>query len=119
MVRMEISQEVSDWYENPRIGPEQPIITTRHAQTHVAVNDQQTIVIGGLMEQQQRHNVTGVPGLSRVPLLKYLFGAEQKSFDNTELMIFITPHVVVGEEDSTFITRDFKTRLERIKAGMR
>lgn len=119
MVRMEISQEVSDYYLDPQLHDDSPVITTRHASTLVAVNDQQTIVIGGLMQQQHRDISRGVPGLHRVPLLKYLFGYQQKQFENSELIIFITPHVIIDEEDSAFITRDFLRRLERIKAGMR
>ncbi|PTN35136.1 type II secretion system secretin GspD [Desulfonatronum sp. SC1] len=119
MVRMEISQEVSQVSSTPVPGVDAPRISTRHASTTVAVNDQQTIVIGGLIQQAQTENTTGVPGLSRIPLLKYLFGYERKQFENSELILFITPHVVIDEQDSTFITRDFLQRLNRIKAGMR
>ncbi|WP_045221781.1 type II secretion system secretin GspD [Desulfonatronum thioautotrophicum] len=120
MVRMEISQEVSSARFSSEPGLEgTPFITTRHASTHAAVNDQQTIVIGGLMRQEQDDSTTGIPGLSRLPVLKYLFAYERKRFVNSELMLFITPHVVRDMDDSAFITRDFLQRLERIKAGMR
>lgn len=117
MVRMEISQEVSQVTETTRANS--PVISTRLATTTMAVNDQQTIVIGGLMQQRQADSMTGIPGLSRVPVLKYLFGYERKQFVNTELILFITPHVVIDDQDSAFITRDFLQRLDQIKAGMR
>ncbi len=119
MVRMVISQEVSELINKPVQGVDAPSISTRNAQTTLSVNDQQTIVIGGLIKQTQADSFSGIPGLNRIPILKYLFGYKEKSFANTELMIFITPHVILSEPDSRFITRDFLTRLEDIKASMR
>ncbi len=118
MVRMEISQEVSSLTDKVVEGVNAPIISTRHTSTTVAVNDQQTIVIGGLMSRRQSDGSSGVPGLIRVPILKYLFGYQRQQFENSELMIFITPHVVAGEDDSSFITHNFLQRLNTIKAGM-
>lgn len=118
MVRMNISQEVSELINEPVRGVDAPSISTRNAQTTVSVNDQQTIVIGGLIRQAQNNAFSGIPGLNRIPVLKYLFGYSSKMFENSELMIFITPHVILNEPDSQFITRDFLNRLEQIKAGM-
>lgn len=119
MVRMELSQEVSSLSNQIVRGVDAPVISTRHTQTTVAVNDQQTIVIGGLMRQSQSDSSSGVPGLTRVPILKHLFGVERRQFNNSELMIFITPHVVMDDRDSGFISRGFLQRLEVIKQGMR
>lgn len=118
MVRMNISQEVSELLNEPVQGVEAPSISTRNAQTTVSVNDQQTIVIGGLIRQSQNDTFSGIPGLNRIPILKYLFGYQAKRFENSELMIFITPHVILSEPDSQYITRDFMGRLEKIKAAM-
>ncbi len=118
MVRMDLSQEVSNLTDVNVENVSAPVISTRNAQTTVAVNDNETIVIGGLMEQQKTDNSSGVPGLSRLPILKHLFGYQSMSVQNTELIIFITPHVVLNEEDSRYITRDFLHRLEDIKKEM-
>ena len=118
MVRMDISQEVSDLLNEPIRGVDAPSISTRNAQTTVSVNDQQTIVIGGLIRQSNNDAYSGIPGLNRMPLIKYLFGYQSRQFENSELMFFITPHVILSEPDSQFITKDFLERLESIKATM-
>jgi type IV pilus assembly protein PilQ len=71
-----------------------PTINTREVKTKVIVEDGQTIVIGGIIDEQNNITNEGIPGLVRVPLLKYLFGQENVSNRNSELLIFITPLIV-------------------------
>ena len=118
MVRMEVSQEVSNLTEEQVEGITAPVISTRSATTSVAVNDGQTIVIGGLIKQTRQRNKSGVPYLQNIPGLGYLFRYQGWSYEKTELMIFITPHVVLSVEDTEFITKDFKHRLDEIKQKM-
>ncbi len=119
MVSMEISQEVSNLSTERVEGITAPIISTRQTETTLSVDDQQTIVIAGLMRQERSRITSNVPGFSRVPGLKHLFGTSEDSFDNTELMIFITPHVILSHEDSAYLTRNFLNRLDEVKAEMR
>ncbi|NCC61632.1 MAG: type II secretion system protein GspD [Verrucomicrobiae bacterium] len=115
MVRMEISQEVSKLLDKTVKGIDSPLFSQRQLNTTLAVNDEQTVVIGGLIEQVKTLKNTGIPGLNRIPLLKYLFGYEGHSIENKELMLFITPHVIKSVEDSSFLTRDFLDRLRAMK----
>jgi type IV pilus assembly protein PilQ len=71
-----------------------PAINTKEVKTKVIVEDGQTIVIGGVIDEQSTTTNAGVPGLVRVPLLKYLFGRETADTRNSELLIFITPLLV-------------------------
>ena len=71
-----------------------PAINTKDVKTKIIVEDGQTIVIGGIIDDQSNITNEGIPGLVRVPLLKYLFGQERLSRQNTELLIFITPMLV-------------------------
>jgi general secretion pathway protein D len=119
MVRMDISQEVSDLSTRRVEGVNAPIISTRHTETTVAVGDQQTIVIAGLMKQTRSKTHDGVPGFNRIPVVKHLFGYTEDQFENTELLIFITPHVILSGEDSGFLTGRFLERLDKVKADMR
>jgi hypothetical protein len=52
-----------------------------------------TLVIGGLMEDQDEYQQTGLPGLSRLPILGYLFGAREKIDQRRELVVLLTPHI--------------------------
>jgi general secretion pathway protein D len=70
-----------------------PIFATRTSETKVAIKDGQTIVIGGLMQDEVHDNVSKVPLLGDIPLLGNLFKRTTKSKDKTELLIFLTPHV--------------------------
>lgn len=71
-----------------------PLIMTRSATTQVMIKDGETLVIGGLITQELRDTKTGVPILSDIPILGLPFQKRSKELKNTELIIFITPHIV-------------------------
>jgi type IV pilus assembly protein PilQ len=74
--------------------PSGPTINTKEVKTKIIVEDGQTVVIGGVIDDQSNTTNEGIPGLVRVPLLKYLFGQESVNTRNSELLIFITPLLV-------------------------
>ena len=115
MVRMEINQEVSQLSTKTIEGINSPIFSQRVAETILSVADGQTVVIGGLIQQSRSKGYSGVPWLSRIPGLRYLVGYEGKEFHSVELMFFITPHVILHEEDSVFVSRPWLNRLEQVK----
>jgi len=119
MVRMEVSQEVSELSNKTVEGVNSPVFSKRSANTKMSVRDGQTVVIAGLMQQTSSKAYSGVPWIGRLPLLRYFFGYEGHTFRNTELMIFITPHVILNSQDSEFINRSFLDRLEKIRAAER
>lgn len=71
-----------------------PEITKRTAKCRVRIKDGETIVIGGLTQQEEQKIVTKVPILGDIPLLKYFFRNTETSIKNSELSIFITPHIL-------------------------
>jgi type IV pilus assembly protein PilQ len=73
-----------------------PSINTQRANTTVQVNDGQTTVIGGIYASQENATSDRTPGLSRVPLLKWLFKRERMEDQSSELLIFITPRIIKG-----------------------
>ncbi len=75
-----------------------PEITKRTAKTRVRVKDGETIVIGGLTQQEEQKLITKVPILGDIPLLKYLFRNTQKTIRNSELNIFITPRILKTDQ---------------------
>ncbi len=70
-----------------------PVFSTRTSETKVAIRDGQTIVIGGLIQDQTTETVSKVPLLGDVPILGHLFRRTRIGTDKTELLIFLTPHV--------------------------
>jgi len=73
-----------------------PPIDTQRAKTQVLVNDTETMVIGGIMKSTTTSSKEGVPGLSQIPLLGWLFRRDTNSEDERELLIFITPRIKRG-----------------------
>jgi general secretion pathway protein D len=77
-----------------------PVIDKREATTQIFIRDGQTTVIGGLSDNTTNNTTSGIPWLSRIPLLGgLLFGNTQKSHDVSELYLFLTPHIVSSDED--------------------
>jgi len=91
--------------------------STRSASTRVAVKDGQTIVIGGLIQDQSQDTIRKVPLLGDIPLVGELFKRTQKSKQKTELLIFLTPYVAKEPSDLTKIsdTEEQRSTISRDK----
>ena len=77
-----------------RSNPAGPSIDRREANTQVLIRDGETMVIGGVFIDSQNNNVSGIPYLSRVPVLGWLFKQKTESVSKQELLIFLTPSIV-------------------------
>ncbi len=74
----------------------QPIVARREATTVVLVEDGQTVVIGGLKKQETTQQTNKIPLLGDIPIVGGLFRFEGESTVNSELVVFITPHIMIG-----------------------
>lgn len=77
-----------------------PVITRRETDTMARVRGGETIVIGGLTQTRRDRSRTGVPGLSRVPGIGGLFGGRSDVEEKDELVIFLTPTIIVGAQQT-------------------
>ncbi len=77
-----------------RSNPAGPSIDRREANTQVIIRDGETMVIGGVFIDSQNNSVVGIPYLSRVPVLGWLFKQKTESVAKQELLIFLTPSIV-------------------------
>ena len=77
-----------------RSNPAGPSIDRREANTQVIIRDGETMVIGGVFIDSQNNNVAGIPYLSRVPVLGWLFKNKTESVAKQELLIFLTPSII-------------------------
>ena len=80
-------------YDRPVAGGNVPI-DTKHVKTDVVVENGGTVVIGGIYIQDISNNTTKVPLLGDIPVLGYLFRNNERKDNKTELLVFITPHIV-------------------------
>ena len=77
-----------------------PIINKREATTQIFIRDGQTTVVGGLAGKTHTNNVSGIPFLSRIPIVgSILFGQTTVNEETTELYLFLTPHIITSDED--------------------
>jgi type IV pilus assembly protein PilQ len=74
-----------------------PTITRRTASAEVVVNNGETVVLGGIYVKKESEYESGIPLLSQIPLLGWLFKKKGVSNEQAELLIFITPTIVQGE----------------------
>ena len=98
MITMTIKPEISSVRETltTSLGSVVPIVETSEAETVVKVEDGRMIIIAGLLREEERETITGIPLLSKIPILGALFGSRATLKQNTELAILLTPHIVSG-----------------------
>lgn len=113
-VRLKITQEVTKLVEGGLA--EAPITAKRSATTTLIIPDKKTVVLGGLIRNDKEKTVQGVPGLSKIPLLGRLFRSESEKQVKTNLLIFITPHIISTFEDAEKIKNE-KEKLIKEKNG--
>jgi type IV pilus assembly protein PilQ len=77
-----------------RSNPAGPSIDRREATTQILIRDGETVVLGGVFVDTQNNNVAGLPYLSRIPVLGWLFKNKTESVSKQELLIFLTPSIV-------------------------
>ena len=118
LVYMDIQQQVSDADSTTSADSNgNPRISTRSVSTQVAVQSGQTVLLGGLIKQDNSDTVSAVPYLGRIPGLRWLFGNTSKSKNRTELIVLITPRVVTSNSQARQVTDDYRQQLQLIKPG--
>ena len=99
MITMKVKPEVSSVESTITTsdGSSIPVIRVSEAEASLVVKDGITVVLGGLMEDSKANTENQVPWLGRIPLLGALFRNRNKTDQKTELVIFLTPHIVNGD----------------------
>jgi len=75
-------------------GISQPVISQKKISHDIRMREGEVGLLGGLINVQETKTVTGIPGLSSIPLLRRLFSGESSEHDRSELMIVLIPHVI-------------------------
>ncbi|MBW2406484.1 MAG: type II secretion system secretin GspD, partial [Deltaproteobacteria bacterium] len=119
LVRMQINLEVTNINQAATLTTSStlPVTNKRTVDTTVIVKDQQTIVIGGLIDDTTTDNENKVPALGDIPLLGWLFKNKSKTRNKTNLYVFITPRVIKNPEEANLIYKGKKEQIDTIKGG--
>ena len=70
---------------------------------------------GGVIEDSESHSDSGIPLLKDIPVLGALFGTTRESTSNSELFLFLTPHIVEDDEEADRLKRDLEQNLDLLK----
>jgi general secretion pathway protein D len=118
-VALDVRQEVNEVGapEPPPINS--PRFTKREAETSVVLLSNQTLVLGGLIQTRRTFNRTGIPGLSRIPILGLLFGSREEKIEKTELVLMITPRVVGTAVEAPRITEEMRRATPELEQSIR
>src|SRR5262249_41519283 len=90
-----------------------PITSKRSAKTTVIVDDNQTIVIGGLIQNTDNTAKSQVPCLGNIPIFGWAFKQTSANKVKTNLLIFLTPHIITSPEDIDRVTTHERQRFEQ------
>lgn len=105
IIKLDVYQEVSSVDSNTLTNSSGPTTTKRSIQTSVLVDDGETVVLGGLMQDKVTGGDTKVPGLGDIPGLGALFRSRARSREKTDLMVFLRPVIVRDEADALRLSR--------------
>lgn len=114
-VRLNVYQEVTKLDELASTAADRPTTLKRTIETTVIVNDQNTIVIGGLIDDSFSRTVNKVPCLGDIPLLGWLFRANSESSEKSNLYVFLTPRVIKNPEEAAQIYEKKKDEIDKIE----
>jgi general secretion pathway protein D len=119
LVRMTLSLEVTniDLASTLATSTTLPVTQKRTVDTTVIVKDNQTVVIGGLIDETTTNNETKVPGLGDIPLLGWLFRSKTETTEKTNLYIFLTPRVIKNPAEADDVFDMKKSEMDTIQQG--
>jgi len=112
-VGLQVSQEVDN--ATAEVAFDAPVISTRSVETTLLIQDGHTVALGGLTDRERDVSQGGVPLLSSIPLLGGLFGRTSRESTDTELYLFITPHVIRTDQEADSLSQPFIKNAEKGK----
>jgi general secretion pathway protein D len=119
MVTMTISQEVSNVSADSASPLDSPTFEQRRIRSTVAVHDNETVALGGLISSSKTRGSSGIPFLSEIPVLGALFGTKKDTGARTELMVLITPHVIADLGAARAITDELRREFPHLEPLLR
>jgi general secretion pathway protein D len=115
LIVLEIEQEVSEVAETKSSGIDSPTIQQRKIKTTVAIQNGETIALGGLIRETSTNSKSGIPILKDIPLLGNVFSTTSKVKRRTELIILITPRIVNNVHEMRGTLDDMKQEFKFLK----
>src|SRR5206468_5941172 len=100
-VTLKVLVDISAVTGNANIGGiDQPVIGQRKIEHEIRLKEGEVNLLGGILEDSDVKNLTGIPGLAQIPFFKYFFASEHKEKNNNEIVFMLTPHIVRAQDIS-------------------
>jgi len=115
VVTLIINQEVSKPAPTVTSNIQTPSFDQQVVQTQITMQDGDTIAIGGIISENVSSGSAGVPGLNRLPYVGGIFGSKTYSRDRSELILFMTPHVIYDTNDLLEASQELKARVKKLR----
>jgi general secretion pathway protein D len=109
-VRLDIEQEISQVQNNTGVGGN-PTFSQRKVKSSIGVASGQTVLLAGLIQEQQNGNRGGIPLLDQIQNLGDAFSHQDKTNARTELIVFIRPQIIRDSVDASFVAEELRTKL--------
>ncbi len=115
-IQLEIEQEISN-VVNSNQPTLTPTISQRRVHSTIAVTSGQTVLLGGLISDQDQRTKSGIPFLNDIDVIGNLFGTKSSQKQRTEIIMFIRPHVIRNSVDARSVAEEFRARLDMMRDG--
>jgi general secretion pathway protein D len=109
-VRLDIEQEISN-VSAATAASLTPTVSERKVKSSISVATGQTVLLAGLISEQQNGTHSGIPGLDQIPGIGDVFGNQDKSTARTELIIFIRPQIIRDGSDAHIVAEELRSKL--------
>ena len=117
LVSLELYQEISTYETIKVAGSEELLLNKTDVTTELVVQDNQTIVIGGLIREDTSKARTGIPFLSKIPILGWLFGGTDDKTTRQEIIILLTPRVIKNQKEAKDVSSEFVDKMSESSKG--
>jgi len=115
IVTLYIGQQISGINNSVQTVANTPAFDQQVVQTQITLQDGDTVAIGGTIKDTVTDQVNGIPGLVRIPWLGALFGSKVRNHQRSELIMFMTPHVIWNEDNLIEASDELKARVKLLK----
>jgi general secretion pathway protein D len=119
VVTMVIDQSVTSPTTTTSSSIDSPSFSQRNVSTQVTVDDGDMIAIGGIIDESSTDTTQGIPFLDRIPGLGFLFGTKSTTKTRTELIVFLTPHVIYDTHHISDATKELKDQMKGLTKIMK
>jgi general secretion pathway protein D len=110
-VRLDVEQEISSVLPGTPANNLTPTVSERKVKSSISVATGQTVLLAGMIQEQQNGNRNGIPLLDQIPGLGDAFGHQDNSTARTELIIFIRPQIIRNGSDAHIVAEELRSKM--------